>query len=210
MYLCNSQRLLNSLGRPRLLLKESLPDWMLFDRPRTRQGRTHYGSFDLVILVWPHSRWEWQAIIPSSPVVTIVFYHAMEVSCYYSFWAVKSRLYYALLLWVLLLVSTSRYSVKWCWMLNLSTLTCKSAPQSCLRIHLDCQTAVKSNLYGPQDCLKRCRGGHQGELIPLLGIPLASTMWLSGEPAVSIISSCGSTGPKKGWWYRFWMHLNPI
>ncbi len=64
---------------------------MLFDRPYTR-GRTHISSFDLVTLVWPHSRWEWQAIIPSSPVVTIVFYHAMEVSCYHSFWAVKSRL----------------------------------------------------------------------------------------------------------------------
>jgi hypothetical protein len=45
-----------------------------------------------------------------------------------------------------------------------------------LRIHLDCLTAIKSNLFGPQDCLKRCRGGHQGELIPLLGIPLAPTM----------------------------------
>jgi hypothetical protein len=27
---------------------------------------------------------------PSSLVVTIVFYHAMEVSCYHSLWAVKS------------------------------------------------------------------------------------------------------------------------
>ena len=46
---------------------------------------------------------------------------------------------------------------------------CKSVLQSCLRIHLACLTAVKSNLFGPQDCLKRCRGGHQGELIHLLG-----------------------------------------
>ncbi len=104
---------------------------------------------------------------------------------------------YALLLWGLLLVSTSRYSVKVCWMSNLSALTFKSALQSCLMIHLDCLTAIKSNLFGPQDCLKRCRGGHQGELIPLIGIPLAPTMWLSGEPAVSIFSSCGSTGPKE-------------
>jgi hypothetical protein len=29
---------------------------------------------------------------PSSPVVMIVFYHAMEVSCYHSFWAVKLQL----------------------------------------------------------------------------------------------------------------------
>ncbi len=98
---------------------------------------------------------------------------------------------YALLLWGLLFVSTSRYSVKVRRMLNLFALTCKSASQSCLRIHLDCLTANKSNLFGPQDCLKRCRGGHQGELIPLLRIPLAPTIWLSGEHAVSIVSSCG-------------------
>jgi hypothetical protein len=97
---------------------------------------------------------------------------------------------YALLLWGQLFVSTSRYSVKVRRMLNLSALTCKSASRSCLRIHLDCLTAIKSNLFGPQDCFKRCRGGHQGELIPLLGIPLVLTMWLSGEPAVSIVSSC--------------------
>ncbi len=105
---------------------------------------------------------------------------------------------YALLLWGLLLVSTSRYSVKVRRMSNLSALTFKSASQNCLRIHLDCLMAVKSNLFGPQDCLKQCRGGHQGELIHLLGIPLALTMWLSGEPAVSIVSSCGSIlAPRK-------------
>jgi hypothetical protein len=80
---------------------------------------------------------------------------------------------YALLLWGLLLVSTSRYSGKVRRMLNLSTLTFKSVSRSCLRIHLDCLIAFKSNLFGPQDCLWRCRGGHQGELILLLGIPLA-------------------------------------
>ncbi len=64
---------------------------MLFDRPYTRV-RTHFGSFDLVTLVWPHLRWEWQAIIPSRPVVTIAFYHAMEVCCYHSLWAVKLQL----------------------------------------------------------------------------------------------------------------------
>ncbi len=78
----------------------------------------------------------------------------------------------ALLLWGLLLVSASRYSVKVRRMSNLSGSTCKSALGSCLRIHLDCPTAVKSNLFGPQDCLKRCRGGHQGELIHLLGFDL--------------------------------------
>ncbi len=83
---------------------------------------------------------------------------------------------YALLLWGLLLLSASRYIVAVRRMSNLSALTFKSASQSCLRIHLDCLTAVESNLFGPQDCLKQCRGGHQGELIHLLGIPLAPTM----------------------------------
>ncbi len=182
---------------------------MLFDRPYTR-GRTHFGSFDLVTLVWPHSRWEWQAIIPSSPVVTIVFYHATEVSCYHSFWAVNCNYVYALLLWGLLLVSASRYSVEVRRMSNLSELTFKSALQSCLRMHLVCLTAIKSNLFGLQDCLKRCRGGHQDELIHLLGIPLAPTMQLSGEPVISIVRSCGRWSPKKGWWYRLWMHLDLI
>jgi hypothetical protein len=105
---------------------------------------------------------------------------------------------YALLLWGLLIVSTSRYSGKVRRMSNLSALTYKSASRSCLRIHLDCLTGVKSNLFGPQDCLKRCRGGHQGELITFLGIPLAPTMCLSGEPAVTIVSSCGSIlAPRK-------------
>ncbi len=27
---------------------------------------------------------------PSSPVIMVVFYHVLEVSCYHSFWAVKS------------------------------------------------------------------------------------------------------------------------
>ncbi len=100
----------------------------------------------------------------------------LEVSCYHSFWAVKSRYVYALLLWGLLLVRASRYSVEVRRVSNLSTMTFESALQSCLRIYLDCLSAIKSNLFGPQDCLKRCRGGHQGELIHLLGIPLAPTM----------------------------------
>ncbi len=48
----------------------------------------------------------------------------------------------ALLLWGLLLVSTSRHSVEVQSVSNLSALTCKSALQSCLRIHLDCLTAL--------------------------------------------------------------------
>ncbi len=112
----------------------------------------------------------------SSPVITVVFYHVLEVLVITPFGRLNRDYVYALLLWGLLLVSTSRYSGKVRRMLNLSALTFKSALLSCLRIHLDCLTAIKSNLFGPQDCLKRCRGGHQGELIPLLGIPSAPTM----------------------------------
>ncbi len=50
----------------------------------------------MVPLIWllgqPLLRWEWWAIILPSPVVTIVFYHVMEVSCYHSFWVVTSQL----------------------------------------------------------------------------------------------------------------------
>ncbi len=69
-----------------------------------------------------------------------------------------------------------------------------------------------SNLFGPEDCLKRCRGSCQDELIHPLGISLAPTIWLSGEPAVSIANSfgCGRSGPMNGWWHRLWMHLNPF
>jgi hypothetical protein len=50
-------------------------------------------------LLWSESdhtlstRWKWWAIIPSCPaVMRILFYHAMETSCYHSFWTVKSWL----------------------------------------------------------------------------------------------------------------------
>ncbi len=70
----------------------------------------------MVPLIWllgqPHFRWEWWALILSSPLVTIVFYHVMEVSCYHSFWAVTSRLYLHLLLWGLLLISTPGIQLK--------------------------------------------------------------------------------------------------
>jgi hypothetical protein len=181
---------------------------MLFDRPYTR-GRT-----TMVPLIWllgqPHLRWEWWPIIPSSPVVTIVFYHVMEVSCYHSFWAVTSRLCLRLLLWGLLLISTSRHSVEVCSMSNLSALTSKSASRSYLRIHLGCLTALlEQSIWSPrlpQEMQRRSsRWAHTS-----FGIPLAPTIWLSGEPAVSIVSSCGSTSPKKGWRYRLWMCLDPI
>jgi hypothetical protein len=66
---------------------------MLFNQSCTRI-RTHFGSVALVTLVWSHCpiRCEWQAIAPSYPAVMVVLYHAMEVSCYHFFWAVKLQL----------------------------------------------------------------------------------------------------------------------
>ncbi len=125
---------------------------MLFDRPYTRV-RTHFGSFELVTLVWSHMRWEWQAIIPSSPVVTVVLTMSWKCLVITPSGQLNCNYVYAMLLWGLILVSTSRYLFKVHRMLNLSAFTFKSASQSCLRIHLDCLTAIKSNLFGPQDCL---------------------------------------------------------
>ncbi len=83
---------------------------------------------------------------------------------------------YALLLWGLLLVSASRNSVEVRRMLNLSALTFQVSITKLLKNPSRLSSCHQSNLFGPQDCLKRCRGGHQGELIHLLGIPLAPTM----------------------------------
>ncbi len=170
---------------------------MLFDRPYTR-GRTHYGSFDLVT---------WSTTLK----VRVASNHSVQPSghnsvlpCHGSvllsllFGRLNCNCVCALLLWGLLLVSTSRYSVKVRRMSNLSALTCKSALQSCLRIHLDCLTAVKSNLFGPQDCLKRCRGGHQGEIIHLLGFHQLRQCDCLENLLFFIVSSCGRSSPKKG------------
>ncbi len=170
---------------------------MLLDRPYTR-GRTHHGSFDLVTL-------------PTTLKVRVARNHSVQPSghdivlpCHGSvllsflFGWLNQDCVYALLLWGLLLVSTSRYSVEVHRMLNLFALTCKSVSQSCLRIHLDCLTAVKSNLFGHQDCLNKCRRDHQGELVHLLGFHQLRQCDCLGEPAVSIVSSCGSIlAPRK-------------
>ncbi len=82
-----------------------------------------------------------------------------------------------------------------CW---ISTLTCNSASQTCLSIHLACLTALlKQSIWSPRlpQAMQRrsSRWAHTS-----FGIPLAPTMWLSGEPAVSIVSSCGSVlAPRK-------------
>jgi hypothetical protein len=48
-----------------------------------------------------------------------------------------------------------------------------------------------------QACLKRCRGDPWEKLIHPFGIPLAPTICLSGEPVVSMVSSCGCVTPRR-------------
>jgi hypothetical protein len=141
---------------------------MLLNRPYAR-GRTHYGSFDLV--TWSTtlkvSVASNRSVLPSAHDSFLPCHGSVLLSLLFG--RLNRNYVCALLLWGFSLVSTSRYSVKVRRMSNSAALTCKSALQSCLRIHLDCLTAVKSNLFSRQDCLKRCKGGHQGELVHLLG-----------------------------------------
>jgi hypothetical protein len=140
---------------------------MLFDRPYTR-GRTPYGSIDLVTwsttlkvrVVSNHSVLPigHDSILPCNGSVLLSLLFGRLLRDYIC----------ALLLCSLLLISTPGLQLK-CAVCRICPLTSKSALQSCLRIHLVCLTAVKNNLFGPQDCLKRCRGGHPCELIHLLG-----------------------------------------
>ena len=140
---------------------------MLFDRPYTR-SRTPYGSFDLV--TW--STTLKVRVVSNHSVLPIG--HDSVLPCNGSvllsllFGRLLRNYVCALLLWGLLLISTPGLQLK-CAVCRICPLTSKSALRSCLRIHLVCLTAVKSNLFGPQDCLKRCRGGHPCELIHLLG-----------------------------------------
>jgi hypothetical protein len=109
----------------------------------------------------------------------VVFYHAMEVSCYHFFWAVKSRLCLRLVtlgsvtigcVQMPQVISLSAQDVKFITDFEVSIPKLLKNPSRLSSDH------PKSNLFGPQDCLKRCRGGHQGELIHLIGIPLAPTI----------------------------------
>ncbi len=65
-----------------------------FDRPCSRVRLPLW--FLLFWLLWsdhnPWLRWEWRAIIPSCPAVTLVLCYVMEVSCYHSLWAVKLQI----------------------------------------------------------------------------------------------------------------------
>ena len=130
-----------------------------------------------VPLIWllgqPHLRWEWWAIIPSCPLVMIVFYHVMEVSCYHSFWAVTLRLCLCLVALGSFTHNYSRHSVEVRSMSNLYALTSKSASRSCLRIHLGCLTAlIEQSIWSPrltQEMQRRSsRCAHTS-----FGIPLA-------------------------------------
>ena len=156
----------------------------------------------MVPLIWllgqPHLRWEWWAIIPSCPLVTIVFYHdVMEVSCYHSFWAVTSRLYLCLVALGSFAHKYSRHSVEVCSMLNLSVLTSKSAVRSCLRIHLGCLTGLlEQSIWSsrlPQEMQRRSsRWAHTS-----FGIPLALTIWLSENLLFPLLALVGVLTPRK-------------
>ncbi len=78
---------------------------------------------------------------------------------------------YSGLCYYYLCVNASRYSILSAQNVKFSALTFQSATQNYKGIHLDC-------LVSPQDCLRRCRGGHQSELKHLLGTPLALTICL--------------------------------
>ncbi len=84
---------------------------------------------------------------PSSPVVRVVFYHVLEVSCYHSFWAVKLQLFLCL---VTLGYITCKYLQVFRYSAQDVKFVCidfKSASQSCLRIHLDCLTVPLRAIY---------------------------------------------------------------
>ncbi len=167
----------------------------------------------MVHLIWwlgqPQLRWEWWAIIPSSPLVTIVFYHVMEVSCYHSFWVVTLRLCLRLLLWGLLLLSTPGIQLK-CAVCRICLLTCKSASRICLRIHLGCLAILlQQSIWSPrlpQEMQRRSsRWAHTSFVIPL-----ALTIWMSGRICCFYLLALEGASPKKEWWYRLWMRLDPI
>ena len=181
---------------------------MLFDRPYTR-GRTPCGSL-IWLLGQPHLRWEWWAIIPSCPLVTIVFYHVMEVSCYHSFWAVTSGLCLCLVALGSFTHKYSRHSVEVHSMSNLSALTSKSALQSCLRIPLGCLTALlEQSIWSPRLPQEMQRRSSRWAHISF-GVPLALTIWMSGRICCFHLLALEGASPKKGWWYRLWMRLDPI
>ncbi len=123
---------------------------MLFDRLYTR-GRTPYGSFDLVTwsttlkvrVVSNHSIYPigHDSVLPCDESVLLSLLFGWLLCVYVC----------ALLLRDLLFVSISRHSIEVRSMSDLSALTCKSASQSCLRIHLGCLTALlEQSIWSPR------------------------------------------------------------
>jgi hypothetical protein len=99
-----------------------------------------------------------------------------------------------LLLWALLPslgVNASRYLIQCAECQILLHRLLSQHPNVAKESILDCLETFKSNLFGPQGCLKRCRGGPWGKLIHPLGIQLAPTICLSEETVVSIVNFCG-------------------
>ncbi len=122
---------------------------MLFDRPYTR-SRTPYGSFDLV--TW--STTLKVRVVSNHSVLPIG--HDSVLPCNGS--VLLSLLlgeYFAIMSAPIALGSFthkySSHSVEVRIMSNLSALTCKSASQSCLRIHLGCLTVLlEQSIWSPR------------------------------------------------------------
>ncbi len=114
------------------------------------------------------------------------------------FWVVTSWLCPRLLLWVLLLISTSRHSVEVPSMPNLSALTSKSASGSCLRIHLACLTGLlEQSIWSsrlPQEMQRRSsRWAHTS-----FGIPLAPDNLVVWENLLlPLLALVGVLAPRK-------------
>ncbi len=172
----------------------------------------------MVPLIWllgpPHLRWEWWAIIPSSPLVMIVFDHVMEVSCYQSFlggcFAIMS-VPIALGSFICKYLQAFNWSAQY---VKFVRMTCKSASQSCLRIHLGCLTVLlKQSIWSPrlpQEVQRRSsRWAHTS-----FWVPLAPTIWLSGRICCfHLLALEGDQAPRKDDGTDFgcaWIHSNNL
>jgi hypothetical protein len=121
----------------------------------------------------------------------------------------------ALLLWVLLFVSTSRHSVEVRSMSNLPALTCKSASRSCLRIHLGCPTGglLEQSIWSPRLPQEMQRRSSRWAYTSF-GILLAPTIWMSGRICCfHLLALVGDQAPGKDYGTDFgcaWIQSNGL
>ncbi len=82
-------------------------------------------------------------------------------------------------------------------MMNTFCIDFKTSIATLLKSPSRLSSEVQGQSIWFQACLKRCRGGPWVKLIHPLGIPLAPTIYLSGESVVSIVNSCGCATPSR-------------